>query len=167
MSISTDTALVPTPSRRHEDELQRKNEALRNRLQQSELRVARALASATRHPDGERTNAIAEILTALLPTLDNLQLAISARLGEPSLQDGLLITYHELERTLAGLGLTVHVPAPGHPFDPRVHEVVSFSPSIEHSNEMVVEVLRSGYSIGDRLLRAALVVVSRREPKGP
>src|SRR5687768_3599229 len=101
-------ALVPAPSRRREDRLERENETLRNQLRQSDLRLRRALSDAKQHAEEARTSAIAEALTALLPTFDNLQFAVNMRRGEPAFQDGLIITYHELERSLDALGLKVH-----------------------------------------------------------
>jgi molecular chaperone GrpE len=52
------------------------------------------------------------------------------------------------------------VEATGRPFDPNVHEAVAQEPSSEVPEGSVVRQLRKGYKLKDRLVRAALVVVS-------
>ena len=50
--------------------------------------------------------------------------------------------------------------ATGHPFDPNLHEAVAQEPSAEVPEGSIVRQLRKGYRLRDRLVRAALVVVS-------
>ncbi len=55
----------------------------------------------------------------------------------------------------------------GDHFDPAVHEAVQFSTSTEVAEPTVTSVFRSGYSLGDRLVRPAVVVVTGPENDGP
>jgi molecular chaperone GrpE len=59
--------------------------------------------------------------------------------------------------------------AVGDPFDPAVHEAVQFGTSPEVSEQTVTAVFRSGYRLGDRLVRPAVVVVTGpdHESEGP
>jgi molecular chaperone GrpE len=52
--------------------------------------------------------------------------------------------------------------APGDRFDPALHEAVAVRESDEAPDGTIAEVARSGYVLGDRVLRPAQVVVSRR-----
>jgi molecular chaperone GrpE len=54
---------------------------------------------------------------------------------------------------------------PDHPLDPRLHEAVGSQESNEHPEGTVVEELRRGYRIGDRVLRPSLVKLARGPEK--
>ena len=55
------------------------------------------------------------------------------------------------------------VPSIGHPFDPAHHEAVLQKASIEHPPNTVVEEHRKGYKLKGKLVRPAMVVVSKKE----
>ena len=55
------------------------------------------------------------------------------------------------------------IEAVGVDFDPNVHQAVSQEPSSTHRDGEVIEELRRGYRLGDRLLRPAMVKVAARE----
>ena len=50
----------------------------------------------------------------------------------------------------------------GQPFDPEFHEAVMVQPSDEAEENTVIEVLQKGFRLHDRLIRPAMVVVSRK-----
>jgi molecular chaperone GrpE len=91
-------------------------------------------------------------ITEVLDTIDR------AREHGP-LDDGLKTVAEQLERVVAGLGLT-KFGAPGDAFDPTIHEALSH---IGEDPEVTVTtckvIAKSGYKIGDRVLRAAQVLV--------
>ena len=100
-------------------------------------------------------NAKAQVITQLLPILDDVERA--AAHGDltgafKSVADKLV---NALEQ--AGLEPFGHE---GEPFDPSVHEAVQHDTSPEVSGPTVTGVLRRGYKIGDKLARAALVAVT-------
>ena len=95
---------------------------------------------------------------ALTPIIDVLDTIDRAREHGP-LEDGLRTVADQLERTVAKLGL-VKFGEPGEPFDPTVHEALSHigeDPEVEVTTCKVVA--RAGYRIGDRVVRAAQVLV--------
>ena len=83
------------------------------------------------------------------------------------LEEGLRAVAEQLERVVAGLGLT-KFGAPGDTFDPTVHEALSH---IGEDPEVTVTtckvVVRAGYRIGDRVVRAAQVLVVDPGPADP
>jgi molecular chaperone GrpE len=107
------------------------------------------------------------VVTALLPTLDNLERAIDAAQTHGSensaLLQGLTQVHSQFRRTLMEFGLQEVIAGAGEPFDPNLHEAVSQVESPEHAEGHVVEQFQRGYKLADRLLRPARVVVS----KGP
>jgi molecular chaperone GrpE len=118
---------------------------------------------AARDKEDTRRNAAAAVLEDLLPALDNLRLGLqSAMQAHPEAKaviDGIKLVADQLRSVLAQHGLQEIDPT-GQPFDPKFHESVAQQPSAEVAEGRVLQVLRSGYLLNDRLLRAASVVVS-------
>ena len=105
------------------------------------------------------------VVTALLPTLDNLERAIDAAqthgAENSSLLQGLTQVHSQFRRTLMEFGLQEITVGAGQPFDPNLHEAVSQVESPEHTEGHVVEQFQRGYKLADRLLRPARVVISK------
>jgi molecular chaperone GrpE len=104
--------------------------------------------------------AAANVLTALLPVLDDLDRAREH--GE--LADGVAAVVDQLTTTTAKFGLTAFGEK-GDPFDPNRHEAVAHLTSAEVSEPTCVDVLRRGYLLGNRLLRPAMVAVADPAPE--
>lgn len=106
-----------------------------------------------------------EILLALLPTVDNLDSALRHARddGESAagLVQGVEMTRRELMRTLEKFGLKT-IEAHGEPFDPAYHHAVQQAERDDVPAGTVVEDFRKGYMYKDRVLRASMVVVSRK-----
>ncbi len=105
-----------------------------------------------------------ELVYELLTSLDHLDIALKhANEDETSsgIRQGVEMTLRELKRTLEKFGLEP-IEALGKPFDPEFHHAVSQVESDEADENTVIEELRKGYMYGDKVLRAAMVAVSRR-----
>jgi molecular chaperone GrpE len=76
------------------------------------------------------------------------------------LRGGVELTQRELSRVIDANGLKVVDPV-GQPFDPERHQAMSLVPTAEHQPNTVVQVMQKGYVLNDRLLRPALVAVSK------
>jgi molecular chaperone GrpE len=107
------------------------------------------------------------LLRDFLPVLDNLERALAhakdgSELGPAcqGLLEGLRLTAKQFLETLEKNGVT-RVPSEGQPFDPSVHEAVGYAESTAHAEGTVVEVYQQGYRIQNRLVRPAMVTVSR------
>lgn len=106
------------------------------------------------------------LLEKLVPVLDAFDMAMNATQSSPaaeakSLQQGITMVHQQLKLALTGAGLE-EVDAAGKPFDPNLHEAVSQQESAEVPEGTVVQQLRKGYKLRDRLVRPATVVVSKR-----
>ena len=78
-----------------------------------------------------------------------------------SLQTGINMIYQQLRNVLVEAGLE-EIDATGKAFDPNLHEAVSQQETAEVPEGQVVQQLRKGYKLRDRLLRPASVVVSKK-----
>lgn len=111
--------------------------------------------------DQARRFANEKLLADLLPVIDNLERGLAVEGNDNMvLRSGVELTLRELARVIDVNGLKVIDPA-GQPFDPERHQAMSMVPSGEHRPGTVVAVMQKGYVLNDRLLRPALVAVSK------
>ena len=107
-----------------------------------------------------------KLLKDLLPALDNFDLGLAngEKAGAPqALLDGLHLVRKQLESALANSGV-MPIDAAGQPFDPNLHEAITHMPSPDVPEGSVIAQTRRGWKMGDKLLRAAQVVVSSGSP---
>jgi molecular chaperone GrpE len=105
------------------------------------------------------------LLERLIPVLDNLDSALAAASttsapGLESLQKGISMMFQQLKTVLSEAGLE-EIDATNKPFDPNWHEALSQQVSPDLPEGQVIQQLRKGYKLRDRLLRPAGVVVSK------
>ena len=104
-----------------------------------------------------------ELLKDLLPVFDNLERAMTSaeRATEVKpVSDGLKMVLSQFIDTLGRSGIT-KVPTIGQQFDPGLHEAIQQVETEEHPPGTVVAEVQPGYLQGDRLIRAAMVVVAK------
>jgi molecular chaperone GrpE len=109
------------------------------------------------------------LMQKLIPVLDSFESAISALKGAgsenpESLLKGVSMIHQQLKSVLSESGLD-EIEAHGKPFDPNLHEAVSQAESEEHPEGHVVQQLRRGYRLRERLLRPATVIVAKPPAK--
>jgi molecular chaperone GrpE len=118
-------------------------------------RVARERAD-----DRERTRD--EILRQLLPAIDDLDRALGQvpdELRDHPWTQGIALAHQRFFEVLRQLGVE-RVGTQGDRFDPSIHEAVAYQEQPEAAEPQVQSVVRAGYRLGPRLLRAAQVVVA-------
>jgi len=108
------------------------------------------------------------LLEKLVPVLDNFDAALAAvqtgstdSTAAQSLQTGVAMIFQQLKKVLTDAGLE-EVNATSQKFDPNLHEAVSQQESKEVPEGQVLQQLRKGYKLRDRLLRPATVVVAKK-----
>ena len=112
--------------------------------------------------EGRYSDACLDVLTQILPILDNLERAAMYRTddsAETPLGKGLELTLKSFAETLSKLGVS-EIEAQGKPFDPNVHNAVMHIEDESFGENEVVEVLMKGYIRGDKVLRYAMVKVA-------
>jgi molecular chaperone GrpE len=105
----------------------------------------------------------ASLILNILPVLDDLERALKSldsHLAGLTWVEGIYQIYRKFQAALAASGVS-EIPADGEPFDPRLHEAVTYAPGEEGR---VVSVIQKGYKLGDRVLRPAAVVVGQGGP---
>ena len=105
------------------------------------------------------------VLKDLLPVFDNLERAATSAetaADAKSVSEGIRMVLRQFSSTLDRIGIQ-RVATVGKPFDPGLHEAIQHIDSTEHDGGVVAAEVQAGYQMGEHLVRAALVVVS----KGP
>ncbi|WMY78359.1 nucleotide exchange factor GrpE [Citricoccus sp. I39-566] len=139
-----------------------REEELRNDLLRVQAEFVNYKRRVERDRDVVKETTVQSVLTSLLPVLDDVDAARAA--GD--LTDGPFAAIAaKLDTVLTGLGLQRHdqEALAGQPFDPMHHEAVIRQPNAEVPEEHIVQVFRNGYVRGERVLRAAQVMVSAGE----
>jgi molecular chaperone GrpE len=106
------------------------------------------------------------LLEKLVPVLDNLDMALAAAVSSQtgsveSLKRGVDMIYNQLKGVLTEAGLE-EIDASKKPFDPNWHEAVSQQESADVPDGQVLQQLRKGYKLRERLIRPATVVVAKK-----
>jgi len=110
------------------------------------------------------------LLKELLTVVDNLERAISSTNGDTSVSsdacviEGVEMTLNEILKLLNKFNVTP-IEAKGKPFDPVYHEAMMQEETDEYPENMVISEFQKGYMLHDRLLRPAMVVVSKPKTK--
>ncbi len=105
----------------------------------------------------------AKIIGEILPVLDNFQLALKTTSDNKDVQNvvkGVDMIYRQLQQVLEAAGMT-NIEAVGHAFDPNLHEAIMQVDDDSVPEDTVVEELRAGYMLKERVIRPSMVKVSR------
>ena len=149
-----------------QEELKRREEEL-HRLNDRFLRLAAEFDNYKKRMAREREeffrSANEELIVELLPVLDNLERALAAARAQAefrALLEGVEMTLRLFLAALEKVGVRP-MEALGQEFDPRFHQAVFLIESPNGLDNMVVEEVQRGYLLEDKVLRPALVKVSR------
>lgn len=108
-----------------------------------------------------------DLLKEFLPVFDNLERALQSAQRATDVKavaEGLSMVHRQFLDTLARGGIS-KVPSVGSQFDPTHHEAIQQVETDEHPPGTVVAEVQPGYMQGDRLIRAAMVVVAKPKSK--
>jgi molecular chaperone GrpE len=152
-----DTASAADPAL---DELRRERDTLQDRL----LRTAAEFDNYRKRMERERRElseyAANDVLSEMLPIIDNLERALQAAATDDPLRKGVELIHKQMLDLLRKRGVRP-IDAAGQMFDPNFHNAVIHEASSEHAEGQVIQELQRGYMIGERLLRPAMVKVAK------
>ena len=144
-----------------------KNKALQDRLLRALAEAENVRRQADRTAREARQYAISEFARELLVIVDNLQRTVEAAertsgtsAESAALLEGVRATLRAFLQTLERFAVRP-IDAQGKPFDPKFHEAIAMIPDPTQAPGTVTKVVEQGYTLHDRLLRPARVVVSK------
>jgi molecular chaperone GrpE len=148
--------------------VEKERDALKDQMLRALAETENVRKRAARQIQDERVYAVEKFARDVLAVADNLARAIAAlppadraSLSDNArtLMEGVELTEKDLIAVLSRHGVTAVAAQPGDPFDPNHHQAVTQIPS-SHPAGTVAQLFQSGWKIGDRTLRAAMVAVS-------
>lgn len=106
-----------------------------------------------------RDYALANTVEQFLPVLDNFHLALRAQGSAEQLRSGVDLIVRQMEEIVRSLGVQP-IPTVATQFDPRLHEAIEMVERDDVPDHQILEEVRRGYTLRDRLLRPAMVRVA-------
>ena len=147
-------------------EQENEQDAVKSEYEELEDRYKRLLAefeNFKKRSSKERENLFnmitGDVILKVLPVLDNLEKAASAKTDDKDYQEGVSMVVKQFAGELEKLGLK-EIETVGKRFDPELHEAVSHIEDASKGEQEIVEEYRKGYQIGTKIIRHALVVVA-------
>ena len=147
-----------------EEELQRlrsERTTLMDRLARQQAEFENSRKRSMKAQAEFREYAVADVAKSLLPVLDSLERALGHKNEPGTFCSGVELIYRQLQEALNKMGVK-QVAAEGEPFNPELHEAIEAVDSDSEGNRVLDE-LQRGYTFKDRLLRPAMVRVSRQK----
>jgi len=102
---------------------------------------------------------LGDVIGSLLPVIDNLEKAVATNTNDEAYKQGVQMVLKQFLDVIASLGVK-KIETVGTTFDPEVHEAVSSVSDENLGEKEVKEEYRSGYCIGTKVIRHAMVVVA-------
>lgn len=135
---------------------------------EAQLRAMADLENTRRRLERDAQNSLKyateKLLGELLAVCDSLELGLKAAAGADeaakALAEGMQLTHRQLMAVLEKHGVKQIDPA-GQPFNPDFHQAMTMVPSADVAPHHVLSVMQKGYTLHERLLRPAMVVVAR------
>ena len=109
--------------------------------------------------EGLYNSILSDIVSSLLPVLDNLENAVNVETQDENYKQGVELVLKQFKDVLSSVGVQ-EIETVGTTFNPEYHEAVSSVQDESLGEKEIKEVYRKGYKIGDRVIRHAMVVVA-------
>lgn len=108
--------------------------------------------------------ALEKFVNELIPIIDGMEMGLSVdEATVDSMKEGMELTLNMMKSTFEKFEVVAIDPL-NEKFDPELHQAMSMQPSAEHEPNTVIAVMQKGYTLNGRLVRPAMVMVSKAAP---
>jgi len=145
------------------DQLKQQSDEFSEGWQRERAEFANYRKRVSRDQEQERLNFRIDIIKSYLVVHDDFERALAnipAEFNGHPWLDGIHLIYQKLRNLLDGEGIQP-IPAKETAFNPELHEAISHEENPDFESEQIIEVVQQGYTIGDRVIRPALVRVAK------
>lgn len=139
----------------------------KEQLEEQEDRLKRLMAEfdnfkkrSQKEREGMYNSLISDIITSLLPVIDNLEKAVEAKTEDESYKQGIELVLKQFKDVLTANGVQEIDASVGQIFDPELHEAVATVEDENLGEKQIKEEYRKGYKIGTKVIRHSMVVVA-------
>lgn len=147
------------PAQLEVEQVKRERDQLLDRLARLQAEFDNARKREVKERQDTRDYAVSNAVEPFLGVMDNFQLALKSDGSAEQLRMGVELILKQMEEALKGLQVQP-VEAVGAQFDPRIHEALGSIETKEFPDHQVLEEIRRGYKIREKLLRPALVKIA-------
>jgi molecular chaperone GrpE len=141
------------------EQVKGERDQLLDRLSRLQAEFDNARKREAKERQDARDYTVSSTVEPFLSVMDNFQLALKADGSKEQLKSGVELILKQMEDALRGLNV-VPVESVGAQFDPRVHEALGSIETKEFPDHQVLEEVRRGYKVREKLLRPALVKIA-------
>ena len=141
------------------EQLRGERDQLQDRLARLQAEFDNARKREIKERQDARDRAIQSAVEPFLGVMDNFALALKSDSTIEQLRAGVQLILKQMDEALRSLSVQP-VATIGEQFDPRIHEALGSIETVEHPDHQVLEEIRRGYKLRDKLLRPALVRIA-------
>ena len=105
--------------------------------------------------------AVQKFVESLVPVIDSLEMGLMADGDLNQIREGMQLTLKQFENVMEKFKIEA-VGKPGEPFNPEHHQAMSMQPHPDYDNNTVSMVMQKGYLLNGRVIRPAMVMVSKK-----
>ena len=141
-------------------------ETQKEQLEEKDDRLKRLMAEfenykkrSSKEREGLYNSLIADIVSSLLPILDNLEKAVEVKTDDENFKQGIELVLKQFKDVLKQNGVS-EIESVGTTFNPELHEAITSVTDENLGVQEIKEEYRKGYMIGDKVIRHSLVVVA-------
>jgi molecular chaperone GrpE len=146
------------------EQLRGERDQLQDRLARLQAEFDNARKREIKERQDARDRAIQSAVEPFLGVMDNFALALKSDSTIEQLRAGVQLILKQMDEALRSLNVQP-VESVGEQFDPRIHEALGSIETLEHPDHQVLEEIRRGYKLRDKLLRPALVRIASNSAK--
>ena len=158
-TTAVEVEATPTAEAAELEQLRGERDQLIDRLARLQAEFDNTRKREAKERQDVRDYAIQSAVEPFLGVLDNFSLALKADGDVDQLRTGVQLIVKQMDEALRGLNVQP-VETIGAQFDPRIHEALGSIETVEHPDHQVLEEIRRGYKLRDKLLRPALVRIA-------
>ena len=141
------------------EQLRGERDQLQDRLARLQAEFDNARKREAKERQDARDRAIQSAVEPFLGVMDNFALALNSNSDIAQLRAGVQLILKQMDEALRSLNVQP-IESIGEQFDPRIHEALGSIETLEHPDHQVLEEIRRGYKLRDKLLRPALVRIA-------
>lgn len=157
-----DSTAETDPLQAELSELKEENDNLNQRLLRVQAEFDNFKKRSQKEKEADRKYKAENLVTELLPAIDNFERAMQVEVTDETkgLVDGVSMVYNQIKDALKSQGVE-EIESVGQPFDPNIHHAVMQAEDEQAESDTVIEELQKGYKLKDRVIRPAMVKVSK------
>ena len=141
------------------EEMQKKADELNDRLLRTMAEYDNYRKRTQKEKESMYPDAISFAVQTILPVIDNFEIALKSECADENFKKGMEMIFNQMMESLKSLNVSEINPV-GEPFDPEEHNAVMHIDDDTVEDNTVVEVLRKGYKLGEKVIRFAMVKVA-------